>query len=522
MSTSQGNPRSKGHYAVVIFLILTACYSFFTPVDNWNSQSRLNLVWSIVDHGVVNIDAFHENTQDKAYSSGHYYTDKSIGPSMLGVPTFLLYRKFTSIPFVSSLLDIESVSYAGAVRIITLFSTVLPSVVLGVVFFIEAARHTSQHKAFALTLAYGLATIAFPYSFTLFQHQLAAVGLFIGFVLIWRLLDSLPRTPGYTVVGLLFGFVSIAEPIAVVPMAGMALWVVISTRSIRPALSMALGAAPWLLVFVVYNLLAYGTPIAFGYTNVANGWDAVQGQGVMGLVFPSLDRLWGITFSSFRGLFFFSPFLLLGFWGLARLARSQVNRFAPFMILLVLTTFFVYNSAYLVWWGGYSIGPRHLTPAVPFLAFSIVYLLEHPKRSRLIWRTFLGLSLVSALIIWIMILGSHGFPPDTAIDYPADSTEPYPTWMLAQMQARAILANPLVDYALVNLRSGDVAPNLGSEYLDMNGFASLLPLVLVVTVVLAGLVLLPAFNTRTRKTITALPEDYLTGPADLSVSPQEP
>ncbi|HQW87713.1 MAG TPA: hypothetical protein PLH93_11025, partial [Flavobacteriales bacterium] len=82
----------------------------------------------------------------------------------------------------------------------------------------------------------------------------------------------------------------------------------------------------------------------------------------------SLTALWGLTFSGYRGLFVYMPVLLVGLlaWGLTT-RRSATFRDDPvlpaaFLLLLVI-------ASYRMWWGGWALGPRHLSAAAVLLAW---------------------------------------------------------------------------------------------------------------------------------------------------------
>ena len=67
---------------IFLFLALVALYSYCAPRWNdWNQNSRLSLVRSVVDYGTVQIDKFASTTGDYAFYKGHYYSDKPPGPA---------------------------------------------------------------------------------------------------------------------------------------------------------------------------------------------------------------------------------------------------------------------------------------------------------------------------------------------------------------------------------------------------------------------------------------------------------
>lgn len=71
--------------------------SIHSANTSWNVNSRMALVFAIVDRGTVAIDGYEgENdifvTMDKAAFGGHYYSDKAFGVSLLCVPLYALMQ----------------------------------------------------------------------------------------------------------------------------------------------------------------------------------------------------------------------------------------------------------------------------------------------------------------------------------------------------------------------------------------------------------------------------------------------
>ena len=62
---------------------------YFYEGGGWNQNSRFDLLRAIVEQHTLQIDAYHENTQDKAHFQGHYYSDKAPGLVFLAVPVAL-------------------------------------------------------------------------------------------------------------------------------------------------------------------------------------------------------------------------------------------------------------------------------------------------------------------------------------------------------------------------------------------------------------------------------------------------
>ena len=80
-------------------------------------------------------------------------------------------------------------------------------------------------------------------------------------------------------------------------------------------------------------------------------------------------RMWlggsGLTVSFYRGLFWFSPVLVLGLIGFIPMLRRRPAEALTFMAAFVIHL--LGYSRYLYWSGGLAWGPRYMLPIVPFL-----------------------------------------------------------------------------------------------------------------------------------------------------------
>src|SRR5579872_5538207 len=82
-------------HATLVVLLLLSCYAYFIPRSgrtDWAASGRADLVFAVADRGTLSIDAYHDNTGDKALYQGHYYSVGSIGPSLLALPAYLALR----------------------------------------------------------------------------------------------------------------------------------------------------------------------------------------------------------------------------------------------------------------------------------------------------------------------------------------------------------------------------------------------------------------------------------------------
>ena len=331
---------------VWLFLLLLFSYVYFFPRwGDWGQKSRLDLTMAIVDHRTFAIDMYHENTGDKALFNGHYYTDKSIGPSFLAVPIYVLARGplriSTSVlerwlqgnaALVATLLEegggllFDRLYLALTLTLVTAITVSVPSALMGVSFFRFLENFTPYFGLrLLLTLGLALGTSAFPYSGMFYQHQLAAVALFTSFVLLYQMRVGKTSWWWSLLVGVLLGFALITDYPTVLIVVPLGLYALYHMPDKRLVILPVLGAMSMLALMIAYNLTVFKSFLPTGYFYSTN-WQQEHQTGFLSLTRPMWDAFWGITFSPHRGLFFFSPFLLLAWPGFYRLWQQKRYR----------------------------------------------------------------------------------------------------------------------------------------------------------------------------------------------------
>jgi len=402
--------------AVLLGVALFITYGYFVPPAAWNENSRFNLTRSLIERRRVDIDPFHANTGDKSFRDGHYYCDKAPGASFLGAIPYALYYgylkatgrplpNFTvrvtkgapgSTPLTVSTMGAASspssrataaededrilinISFRKALYVCNLFTNALAGALGGVLFYILlCGLGLPGQQAFVTTLAFALGSLFFPYATMFYGHVLAATFLFASFALVYRSKQSgLETTPRVlTWAGVLAAAAVVAEFPTGVAAIAIAVYALSALRDRARIVFFAAGAvAPAVLLFL-YQGAAFGSPLRPGYALVS-GAEFAQGmsKGLMGITYPKLGVLYEILFGRFRGLFYISPVLILGFIGLARLCRRPGPLRAEAILAAVIVAYFVLmNSAYFMWSGGAALGPRHVIPMLPFLCLGIPF-----------------------------------------------------------------------------------------------------------------------------------------------------
>src|ERR1700688_989638 len=123
--------------AILLGAVIFFSFMYFYEGGGWNQNSRFDVLRAIVERHTLQIDAYHENTQDKAHYNGHYYSDKAPGVVFLAVPFAVVAR-----PVLRSL-GVDPESPRGEIAlsyVVTAGAVALPAALAGVCLFFLGLR----------------------------------------------------------------------------------------------------------------------------------------------------------------------------------------------------------------------------------------------------------------------------------------------------------------------------------------------------------------------------------------------
>lgn len=298
-----------------------------------------------------------------------YYPSKAPMLSFLGAPIYAVLKALKA-----------PVTESSQVLFSRLFITVLPTLVMLVFLRRFLAAFVSQGTADTLVVVYALGTMAFSYAEQFLSHQLTAVLLFGTFYAAWRVQRGDWKERGLLVAGAFAGAVVFTEYTGALGVVCIAAYVLAARWKQWPSLGRAVGlvivgAAPFLLGLMAYHQACFGSPLTSGYKFLNDA--AYQGWhlgGFLGIRFPDPRAFVLSAFSPLRGFFTLSPFLLLAFVGLGQLKVAEKAQWVMVLVLLAGNAYFTSSFTYDSW--GWTTGPRHLTPVLPFLMLPVALGLE--------------------------------------------------------------------------------------------------------------------------------------------------
>jgi hypothetical protein len=402
--------KSSSHWraALLLGLVTFASSLYFYEGGGWNQNSRFDLLRAIVQRHTLQIDAYHENTQDKAHFNGHYYSDKAPGLVFLAVPFALAARPVLRAAGV----DPESARGALALSyLVSAGSVALPTALAVVCLFFLGLRFGSSVGGAAFgAIVMSLATPMWAYASLFWAHASVGACLIFALAAALKLRDSSTARGDFfwaLAVGLAAGWATVTEYPAAPASAMLAVlalsqsWPRGREARWRVTAGVTAGAGICVIVLLAYLYAAFrSVRPSYSYYD-PNSFSFMQRQGYMGLTYPHPDRLLKILFGCSRGLFFAAPVLLVAPYGFWRLWKDKTYSSVALVAAAIVAYYFLFNASFYWWKAGLSFGPRYAGAAIPLLCVGLGIAWT---RVRPAWRAVLGvLAGISVFVALIVI-----------------------------------------------------------------------------------------------------------------------
>ncbi|HZT76639.1 MAG TPA: hypothetical protein VFA27_08265 [Vicinamibacterales bacterium] len=359
-----------------LFALLFVSYAYFYQAGGWNQNSRFALVRAITKEHSPIIDPYHLSTGDKSFDHGHYYSDKAPGIALAAVPFVAAARP------IARAFGVDTEGYAGVAflsYVATVFTAGLVTAIAGVALYTLCVElGASEAGALFAAIVFGLGTPIWTLATIFIGHAFSASLLLIAFAEACRVGDGDWRHGALA--GVCAGWATVSEFPAAIPAVVIALLVAAGARSLDRGRALRLvgaltaSALAAAAVLMIFQYVCFGSPFHLAYSS-EQGYVGMQ-HGIFGVEIPKLVRLRRILFGEYRGLLPLAPILTVAPFGLVfvrrRLVAAAAFAIAVYYILL--------NASYVYWEGGWSYGPRHASPAIPFLCIGVAMLWTRAPR----------------------------------------------------------------------------------------------------------------------------------------------
>lgn len=412
----------KKFYILFFFVNLLLSFYFVDTWNNANTTSRAAPVVAFYEQGNLRIDKYQELTLDKAFIDGHYYTDKAPLPTLLTIPFYGIVKQLGWVA------DTNDKQLGPEVYILgTFICSSLAFTIILLQLLIEIHRINPRFSAVFLSMMPLYGSFIFVYSGTFYAHMMSSLFVLLGYLMIKR--------KAFFWAGIFTGLAFLCEYTVALFFPVWALQIWINEKKFFKGFLFGAGTLPAIIFIGIYNYIFTGTPFEMLYKY--HTFEFLHEN--YGFVLPSLKSIWGLTFSNYKGLFFYTPILLLSLFMIFK--RITLKRFSRHYLSWISIVFFTFIASYNVWWGGWCYGPRLLFPIAVLLVYEGLVQLSKINFSKPVFWILTGFGIAGAFLAKITVVYS----------IPSEST------------------NPFLDTIFPNLKLGNFNPNnLGSMILGIN------------------------------------------------------
>ena len=387
---------SRDNAIAICLLILLFTVYLFTYRGGFHSideVSMFSVTESMAKRGAFDTNqiAWSQWTTSQREAQGFFgqdggvYSKKGLALSLFALPFYWLALHVPGL---------------GMLQTVSLLNAVVTAVTGSLLYLYARRLAYSETTGIVLGLIFGLATTAWVYAKYLFSEPVAGWLLFMaGFFLLgfrqerrWLFLFGAGLAAGQAVVAR-------ANNALCLPLFGLYLLACLVERSPQGRLTLSRRWIAHLLVFAV-SVMAAGSVMAL-YNWVRSG-NALQTGYDLTIFSPALWMgLYKLLFSPLRGLFWFSPILLLSpiaFFAFYHRHRAEAALTAG-IVLVNLFLFSAWTSG-----EGLSWGSRFLVPILPFITLPLLPLLHRILKGYrgIWWVIFVVLGWIS---IGVQVLG---------------------------------------------------------------------------------------------------------------------
>lgn len=342
-----------------------------------NDGSHYALVRALADRHSVIIDDFVEYTRhvDISQRGAHFYSDRAPGTAFAALPFYLVARALR-------------LSDGARQEVCSLLSALVGALAVALTYGLGRRTGLGPRGATAAALTLALCTPHRSYSTALWSHAFSAFLVVFGVFLATPAMRSdgaqVHEAPagisGRFILGLVAGYsITVDYSAAVVSaiLLGVVAWSALGKGRplsfgllCKTLLPLGIGASLGVLPALIYNAIAFGSPLRTGYSFHVL-WPETRSLFTMygGAFF---DGLRGLLIDWRAGLFLYSPILVLGFLFSVRFGRELGSRraltvIAPWVIMLLLT------SKHATWHGGGAHDARYLMLVMPLFCLPVGY-----------------------------------------------------------------------------------------------------------------------------------------------------
>ena len=400
----------KNHELLFLFIIISIIYNLnLRPISCGDTVPASMLPFSILENRSLFLDQFYLYFKSAYFpiyfvmeTKGHYLSSYPIVTPTLITPIYVI--PYLLLKIIQYPMDLFNPGFLAIVYMLEKLSASLIAAISGIFVYLSLKMLLNRKTALVGVIIYAFATNTWATSSqALWQHGL--VELLLSMMVYLILINEKTKSSNnYIYLGVLTGLFIFNRPVDSPLLLPILYYIVISSKRniLSYLIAMFLSAAP----FMFYNFYYFGNLFG-GYGNLLSQFS---------LSSANMINFMGLLISPSRGLFVYSPILILSILGYAKIGRvlnARIRTLFCIFAFSILIQIVVY-SCFRVWWAGWSYGPRFLTGMLPLLTILLgLYLTDHVSFRYLNTRKMVTLIFIFLLIsfsVFTQLVGVFCYP----------------------------------------------------------------------------------------------------------------
>jgi hypothetical protein len=345
--------RFKVPDSILVFLLFTSFYLLLFGRAQEYSYADGSLMFNVTK-SIVEDGSFKSRVP--GYYRGGVYLETSkygLGFSIITIPFYLVTKT------IAKWIDPE------AIDIITRFAPMLANVFItaitcAILFSFAKLLFQKRYIALIITILYGFATLAWPYSRYDFSEPLTGLCLLLSLYTIvlyqqskkifWLSISS---------ISICFAmFTRVFEATAIFVWILYLIWYFKKDRvpiNLKILVSILTPIAITIIFFFWYNYYRFGNMVVTGYEQ-----EIFSPRQFISALFTGI---YGLLFSPGKGIFWYSAPVILAIFAFP-IFWKQTRSLSLLCLTIIILHFLIY-SIWHAWEGGWCWGPRNLVPIIP-------------------------------------------------------------------------------------------------------------------------------------------------------------
>jgi len=388
--------------SVSIFLFIFIIHLYSDVTTSFDSRWSIHTTMSMIKEGNTDLNEYEKLLRDNDYYmiekiNSKYYTIFPLGVSVIAVPFV-----YTLDLFLKKVLSISLKSYLeenipkGIETLIASFIIALTAVIL----YIICREYLKKRESLIICFIFAFCTSSWSTaSRALWQHGPSMLMLSTALLMI---IKSKKNYKIIQYVGIPLAMSYVIRPTNSISILLLSIYILIVHR--KYFIKYILWSLIVVIPFIIFNYHVYNFILPPYYLPSKLG----------NLQF--LEALAGNLISPARGIFVYSPVLILSIWGMTIKTKEKNIKLLKITLISIIVMHWVAISQYPHWWGGYSFGPRIMSDIIPYLILFFIPLFVHMSTK--------GISMKYALAIIVFILAILSF----SIHYRGANASDVYTW----------------------------------------------------------------------------------------------